>query len=434
MTKKRSTSLFVIFAIILVICLFATFFNFTYPFSIKGNYYSYSSFVNSMSLGEDISSSVRLVYNAKVHDNTDSANYNELKLSTMQQLRSILQSEGYKDTTVSEYGENSIALQVGNIYGKDDYNAVVSLVGNPATIHFSMSSNVDEAFAGAKDIKEVSTFSQVDEEGVTNYYVLIEFENKDKLSTATKDAGTLYIFFGETQRFSLPLSSAIENGYISISSDDFKDQVVANTYANQIKTGMLDLALTQIEVGVMQPTYGAHSSVLLWVVLGLIVLASFVYLILKYKHLGWLACFNLLFFICIGLFLLQSIPLTHFNFAGMIGLALGFILATDSLITIIERAKKYYNADTKFYIALKLAQKESLFKILISNALVFVVGLICVFMPNMAVQSFGWVALVLPFVSLFSSLALMRLFINMYLPFNNTDGKKCNFHKGGKNA
>jgi hypothetical protein len=55
-------------------------------------------------------------------------------------------------------------------------------------------------------------------------------------------------------------------------------------------------------------------------------------------------------------------------------------------------------------------------------------------MPSLPIQSFGWVALVMPIVSVFCSQALMRLFIKMYLALNNTDGKKCNFHKGGKNA
>ena len=63
-----------------------------------------------------------------------------------------------------------------------------------------------------------------------------------------------------------------------------------------------------------------------------------------------------------------------------------------------------------------------------------VVGFICIFMPVAAIQSFGWVALVLSLVATFTNLAMMRLFVKMYLALNNEDGKKCNFHKGGKNA
>ena len=81
-----------------------------------------------------------------------------------------------------------------------------------------------------------------------------------------------------------------------------------------------------------------------------------------------------------------------------------------------------------------MAKKETWMRILITLSVIFVVGLIGVFMPSMAVKSVGWVMLVMSVVALFTTLVLMRLFINMYLPLNPKDGKKCNFHKGGKNA
>ena len=81
-----------------------------------------------------------------------------------------------------------------------------------------------------------------------------------------------------------------------------------------------------------------------------------------------------------------------------------------------------------------MSMKENLARSMFVNALVAIAGLICIFMPVLSVQSFGWVALVLPFVSVFTLHALMRLFIKMYLALNNENGTKCNFHKGGKNA
>ena len=167
--------------------------------------------------------------------------------------------------------------------------------------------------------------------------------------------------------------------------------------------------------------------------MAILAIAGFAFLIVKYKDMGWLACFNLLFFITIGLFLIQSIPLAHVNFAGMIGLVIGLIVAIDSLMTVFERAKKHYNEDTKLYIAFRMAFKETWLKVVIENCIVLLTGFICLFMPNMAIQSFGWVVFVLPFVSMFTSLVLMRLFVKMYLALNSINGKKCNFHKGGQN-
>ena len=438
MTKKRSKCLFVVFSILLVICLIASFVNFIYPFTINGNYYSYSNFVSNLKLGEDIGKTYRIIYRAELPEGEAQTNYDNLKISTMNSLKDIVQSEGYKDVTVSEYGGDSIIIQVGNILTIDDKNDIIDLIGNPAAISFSMSSDNTDPFAGPKDIESVSAYDYYDgSTGETIYGVLINFKEEliDEIETATADGGTVYIFLGDTQFTSMNLdSSAITNGEIFMQSDSFVDHASANTVANIIKTGMLDLELTTIDSGSVSPTYGVASNIWIAVAISLFILIAFIFLIVKYKHLGWLACFNLMFFITISLFLLQSIPLVHINFAGMIGFLIAFIVVVDCFMSIFEKAKEHYNQDTKLYISLKIAQKECLTKTFIMNVGLMIVGFICIFMPSLALSSFGWVTFVMSFVSIFCVQALNRLFIKMYLPFNSTNGKKCNFHKGGQNA
>ena len=106
MTKKRSKCLFVVFSILLVICLIASFVNFTYPFTINGNYYSYSNFVSNLKLGEDIGKTYRIVYRADLPEGEAQANYDDLRTSTKDELKKILQSEGYSDVTASKYGSD----------------------------------------------------------------------------------------------------------------------------------------------------------------------------------------------------------------------------------------------------------------------------------------------------------------------------------------
>ena len=438
MTKKRSKCLFVVFSILLVICLIASFVNFTYPFTINGNYYSYSNFVSNLKLGEDIGKTYRIVYRADLPEGEAKANYDNLRDSTKDELKSILQSEGYEDVTASRYGDDSILIQVGNILSIDDENEIADLIGAPATISFSTNSDNSEPFAGAKDIEEVYASSYYDQESAENVYVVvIDFKDEmiDSIAESTADGGTVYIYFGDTEFTQMDLgSSAISNGVIYMQSDDFASLATANTIANRIKTGMLDLELTTLESDTITPTYGVGANIWIAVAMAVFVLIGFIFLIVRYKHLGWLACFNLLFFITISLFLLQSIPLVHINFAGMIGFLIAFIFIIDSFISIFEKAKEHYNQNTKLYIAMKLAQSETLTKTFVTNVGLMIVGLISLFMPSLAIQSFGWVTFVMSFVSIFCVQVLNRLFIKMYLPFNSTDGKKCNFHKGGQDA
>jgi len=437
MTKNRSRSLFVLFSIILVVCLIACFVNFTYPFSLNGNYYSYSNFVSNLKLGEDISSSLRIIYRAEQNENETTTNYKDLRTSTMNDLQKIVQAEGYKDVTVAEYGEDGIVVQVGNLLTEDDKNAVASLIGNPATISFSTSSDGKNPFAGAKHIDTVEPMQYNDPEtGEVSYIVVLQFkEEYINMVAESSKSKTVYIYLGETQFAELDYSSGgINNGLIYLQSSTFKSMLDATTCANQIKTGMLSLSLTQISSDYVSGSYGEYSTLLLTIAMVALVIAGFAFLIVKYRHIGWIACFNLMFFVVIGLFLLQSIPLVHINFAGIIAMLVCFVFAVDALMSMFESAKNHYQSGVQMFVAFREAQKENLFKSLFLHALVLLTGFICLFMPVQAVQSFGWVALVLSLVSAFTSMVLMRLFVKMYLALNNEDGTKCNFHKGGKNA
>lgn len=436
MTRKRSKSLFVIFAILLVICLIACFVNFTYPFSMGGNYYSYSNFVSNIRLGEDVGNSLRIVYRAELPENESAKNYNNLKTHTMDSLKEIVQSQGYKDVSVAGYGDDQIAIQIGNILDEEDVNTIKSLIGNPATISFSTNSDGSDPFAKNECIKSVTTTS-ASNQGKMYYYVLLEFKDDFKAEIAEISAeNTIYVYIGEQEfiQGGLSTGSITEDGTIPLSSDDWTSDLQATTVANQIKTGMLSLSLTQIACDEITASYGVGSNVLLSIAITVLVIAAFVYLIVKYKHMGWLTSFAMMFFIVISLFLLQSIPTVSMNFGGFIGFVVCLLVAFDTILAIIETAKKYYQQETKLHVAFKMSLKENLTKTFINNVMLIIAGFVCMFMPTLSVKSFGWVAFVMPMVSIFTSLVLMRLFIKMYLALNSEDGKKCNFHKGGKNA
>ena len=76
---------------------------------------------------------------------------------------------------------------------------------------------------------------------------------------------------------------------------------------------------------------------------------------------------------------------------------------------------------------------QSLTSTLTINVMLILAGIVCALMPTMAIQSFGLVTMVLGFVNIFCSQALMRLMVKLYLAFNPEDGSKCNFTKEGLN-
>ena len=405
---------------------------------VGGNSYSYSSFISNVKLGEDLGKSLRIVYRAELPENESQANYNNLTNATIDNLKQIVQSEGYKDVSVAQYGDDGIAVQIGNILTQEDISSLERLIGSPASISFSTTKNDQKTVIYNREcVESVYATSAATTQGSSaqTYFVVINFKDNciDKLVEASNE-GSIDIYLGENQFSSIDKGSLTEEGVISFSSESIKSMADATTVVNQIKTGLMPLELTQLESEVISPSYGKGVDILVPITMSILAIGAFAFLIVKYKDMGLLACFNLLFFVVLGLFLIQSIPLTHVNFAGIIAMLVCFMIAVDSLMTIFERAKKHYNEDTKLYIAFKMAFKETWLKVVISNCIVLAAGFVCMFMPNTAIQSFGWVSFVLPFVSMFTSLVLMRLFVKMYLALNNNNGTKCNFHKGGKNA
>jgi preprotein translocase subunit SecD len=171
----------------------------------------------------------------------------------------------------------------------------------------------------------------------------------------------------------------------------------------------------------------------IWVALGIMAVASLVFFVLRYKQIGAMAMFNMLFYIVLGLFFLQSVPLVHINLSGIFAIVIAYVLAVMALSNTLENARQEYAKGKKLHISLRQGINSTIGSTLTINTMFVLAGITCALMPNMAIQSFGIVSMVLGMVNIFCSQVLMRLMIKLYLPFNAEDGKKCNFTKEGVN-
>lgn len=435
MTKNRSKMLIICLTLILIVGLVASFVNFTYPFSIGGVKYKYSSFTNELVLGSDIGEGVLIEYQANTRSEADNADYDALMDNTIEGLRDILESSGFKNSTISRNGDNGIRIEVGGIVSKDDSNEVISLIGEPQQLVFSSSTNPDDAFMTGNYIKKVEA-KQASNGVQTAYYVEITFTNEgyDIISKESKkiteEGGTFYMLLGDTQIGSS--NEAVTTKSLSMSSETFVDMATTEEYAIKIRTGMLPLDLVCTYNGTISATAGARGNVAnpmlyIWVALGVMVVASIVFFVLRYKQIGLMAIFNMLFYIVLGLFFLQSVPLVHINLSGVFAIVIGYVLAVVALTNSLENAKREYAKGKKLHTSLRQGINATVSSTITLNVMFALAGIVCALMPNMAIQSFGIVTMVLGLLNIFCSQALMRLMIKLYLPFNSEDGKKCNF-------
>lgn len=438
MTKKRSIFLIIFLSIILVIGLLASFVSFTYPFAINGNYYHYSSFVEELVLGSDVSNGVVITYRAELPESEPSASFNDYMNNTVLGLEEILSDAGYKDSTVVILGDNQIQVTVGNVSTYEEQQEAISLIGNPQKLKFSSSStatSTNDSDISGKYVKAVEVKEQ-DANGTTVFYIDIQMtsEGKAKLKSLTESistsGGTMYVFLGETTIASMDSASLgiVTDGHLTMySQENFIDKSTTMAYANSIKTGLLDMDLTQIESSSITASLGNRIGMWIAIAFAVMILISFIFLGVKYRELGGMAIFNMLYFIVIGLGLLQSIPFIHLNIAGLLGLGLCYILAFDAIISICENARLEFASGKKLHTCFKLAQKKSLWHILISNIFVFVAGVVCALISNAQISSFGGVALVLSLVNIFVSLVWFRVMLKLYSALNFYKGERCNF-------
>ena len=437
MTKNRSKMLIIFLSLVLTIGLVASFVNFTYPWSINGVKYKYSSFVNELVLGSDISEGVLFEYQANTRNDADKENYDILVNNTIDGLKNILETSGYKNSTITRSGDDGIRVEVGGIINHDDSTAVISLIGEPKQLTFSSSTSPDDAFMTGEHIKSVKAKQ---ENGVN--YVEITFTNdgydiiSKKSAEITKDGGTFYMLLGDTQIGSS--SDAVTTKSLSMSSETFIDTATTNEYVVQIRTGMLPLELICTYHGTISAGAGVRGNVTnpmfyIWLTFAIMVVATLVFFVIRYKQIGMMAMFNMLFYIVLGLFFLQSVPLVHINLSGIFAMVIGYVLAVMALTTTLETARQEYAKGKKLHTSLKQGINLNLTSTLTSNVMLALAGIVCALMPNMAIQSFGLVTMVLSLVNIFCSQVLMRLMIKLYLPLNSEDGKKCNFTREGNN-
>lgn len=441
MTKNRSKMLIIFLTLILIVGLVASFINFTYPLSVGGVKYKYSSFANELVLGSDISDGVLIEYKANTRNDSDKDNYSALMEETISGINEILKDSGFKNSTVTQNGDDSIRVEVGSIVNRDDQNEVISLIGSPKLLTFSSTTNASDAFMTASEVEKVEA-KEFSNGAQTAYYVEITFTDKGfdiiskKSAEIAKEGGTIYMLLGDTQIGSS--TQAITTKTLSLSGEGFIDKTTTKGYATQIRTGMLPLELISTYTGAISASAGVRGNVTnpmlyIWVAFGLMVVASIVFFVLRYKQIGLMAMFNMMFYVVLGLFFLQSVPLVHINLSGVFAMILGYVLAVVALTNTLENARNEYAKGKKLHTCLKQGINSTISSTITVNVMLAIVGIVCALMPTMAVQSFGIVTMVLSLVNIFCAQALMRLMIKLYLPLNPEDGSKCNFTKEGLN-
>lgn len=424
MTKQRSKLFFILISIFLALGLLLSFVSFDLPLSISGVHYRYISFAQKLKTSASFYGGAYLEYTATMPDDADDAYYDVYKADTIANMKSILSLGGYYDSTVLWTGDDILRVEASNIKTTQDENNLLSMIGNTYLLEFKTNTSDTDSFTNGRHITNAKVLGNTN--GYFGVEVTFDDEGTEALSDATSgETKTFYMIFG-TQTVSYESPDQITDGVLTLYSESFVSESDAKNFATMIKIGMSPLDLELSTSGPISAELGLGTTLVVYIGIVLAVALLITFLILLMKQFGLLTLFNLSIFVVIFMFILQSIPFVYVNLGGVLGMIFIFVVALSAYLTIYSNIKYHYKNGKLLHTSYRLGQKHSLYGILTTNIILFVVGSVMCLLPNLALRSFGFMLFVGCPINLICSLLIFKGILKMYSVLNFENSQAIN--------
>ncbi|MCD7855022.1 MAG: protein translocase subunit SecD, partial [Clostridiales bacterium] len=257
-----------------------------------------------------------------------------------------------------------------------------------------------------------STSSQ---NGVSQVVVALEFDSvgKQAFAEATQNniGNRIYILLDD-QIISAPtVNTAILDGSAIITGDFTNEE--AQKLANLIKSGSLPFDLRVIESNSIGARLGA-SSLSTSLFAGLIgIILVFLFILLVYRGLGFLADWALIIYIGLDVLILSLFNVT-LTLPGIAGIILSIGMAVDGNVIIFERIKEEIAAGRSTGTAIKNGFNSALSAIVDGNVTTIIAGVILYILGTGTIRGFAQTLIIGLVLSMFTSLVITRLLVNAF--------------------
>jgi preprotein translocase subunit SecD len=204
----------------------------------------------------------------------------------------------------------------------------------------------------------------------------------------------------------------------------------AQLFANCVENSKYGINLVQDGDAVtIYSNISTFGKVVCAVIVCLMIIGSFVYLVLKYKEMGWVASLALMFFALFNVITFSLITSFRLTMGSYLGMLIGYVVTFFTIVILLEKIKAEFESGKK----LNASFKSGYMKALSTNVDIFAISsifsIVCLIMTSGFVYSFAYAFLINCLYGALVSLAIMLWFNRMYLKINNIDGKRLNFRK-----
>lgn len=398
-TKGRSTILFILTLIVIVVFAFAG----ARGVEIAG--WEFKSFNKAITKGLDLQGGVSVLMEIQDEDVTK-----EDLEKTRQLIDLRVNKLGVAETSVTVEGDRRVRVEIPGEYDSKDLVDSLSKTGN---LTFK-DEDGNEVLSGS-DVEEAGTMLDSTSNAPVVTLKLTD-EGTKKFAEATENNlnKKIYIYMDDEEISAPTVDSVITGGNAIIKGSSSIDE--AKNLAGLINAGALPVTVKAIQIENVGAQLGAEALPNA-VKAGLIGIAIiFLFMIIYYRIPGVIACIALTLYVCLTLlvFVEADVALT---LPGIAAFLLTVGMAVDANVLIFERVREELKNGMSVKSAVEKGFSNALSSIVDSNITTIIAALVLYFMGTGSVKGFAVTLMIGIAVSMFTAIVvtktLMKWAVNM---------------------
>ncbi|MBQ3494389.1 MAG: hypothetical protein IJA69_03140 [Clostridia bacterium] len=427
MSKRFARVNFIIVSILVLIGIVLSVCSFKLPYFPN----DYAGFAGAITTNYDMGEGRTATYAVSPVSEEISTLTQQKMQETVDFVRQVLSENNNGYNSVSIQNTNEIKIDIAN---SDLADTILQAFGSRTEI-IIRGEDTDKATAldiPASRIKKVYPSYQQISESEYSLGVVLEFDSlgRDMYYKLTESVGksgnTLYFYSTDGEQLATvdEITRGVATGVTFMPNKDLKTEQSALAYAIEVYMGTQNVSFEIDENSVTSAGLGNNVITFVCIALGVVVLASFAIMIIRYRDFGLLACLSSLINLIIYLFLLQSLPIVSLSIATIVGCSMGYILTCITNALVFENIKRQFATGKKIPLSVKMGYKNSTIKVVDVSVLVLIASVAIYFAGFEMLKGLAIGLFIGGLLSMFSTLVVTKTFAKWYLLLNSTKPKR----------
>lgn len=392
--KGKSSVLFLLSVIVILLLAYAGFFGFKNIFG-----YKVKPFSETINKGLDLQGGISVL--EEIKGKADNATVER----TIEMLSMRVNPEGVKETSVQREGKNRIRIEIP---GEFDAKRVLDSIGKTGKLEFRGPDK--KVILTGSDIKDATAY--LDDMNSPTIGLELNPEGTKKFAEATSKfkGQNIAIYMDEEMLTNPVVQSVITGGKATITGSKTLEE--AKRQANIIKSGALPVTLEAVEFKTVGATLGANALPLSMKAGAVGISLVLLFMLFYYRGPGLMAGIALIFYVVLVLGTFSAIKAT-LTLSGIAGFLLTVGMAVDANVLIFERIKEELKLGKSIRTATEAGFNRALSSILDSNITTIIAAIVLYYLGSGSVKGFALTLMIGIVLSIFTALTITRLLLNL---------------------